>query len=604
MPTSSAVLERGDGALAPRQLALAPRQLLRERVQLLGAALEMLLGRKVVVASASAAPDELLALVLQAARRLLELLLPRVDRVDPPPQRQLQRLHLGRGVLPLSFRFARVLAKRGAELLDVGVVVVAVSALVRSRKSHERDDRTRAMPQRLTPEDARILALESGPIVGHTCKVLIADRAGDTVSTLRATIERRIGLARRCRQRLAPTPLRLAPPAWIDDPAFEAAAHVRRVAEEPVDHARLLELVGELMSERLPRDRPLWAIDVVDLEGDQVAAIWRIHHAMADGQATIGIGSALLWSDVPDPPAAPAPPPIGAAAGAAGLVAAAVSERAQALAEAASRIAGGLAAPTKRRAAFEDLRRAPATLRRELWPAYERSPFDAHIGRRRVVGFADHDLEDVHRAAHAAGDGITINDVLLSLVAGGLRRWLLERHGSPGPLRAQVPVSMHRPDEAPGAVPNRDSFINVELPVDEADPLKRLRAIGSRTQERKAARDADELYALFADVGRVSKGLFRLAHRLASNPHVFALSISNVRGPTGELYFAGGRLRALYSLAEIAPHHALRVSAESAVGRLWIGLCADADAVPDLHVLVSGLHDAHDELRTALRLPA
>jgi WS/DGAT/MGAT family acyltransferase len=263
-----------------------------------------------------------------------------------------------------------------------------------------------------------------------------------------------------------------------------------------------------------------------------------------------------------------------------------------------------LAAPTRRRATLDDLRRAPATLRRELRPTRERSPLDAAIGRRRVVGLADHDLEEVHRAAHAAGDGTTINDVLLSVVAGGLRRWLLERHGAPGPLRAQVPVSMHRPGEAPGAVPNRDSFINVELPVDEADPLQRLRVIGAQTRERKAAHDADELYALFADVGHVSKGLFRLAHRLASNPHVFALSISNVRGPTGGLYFAGGRLRALYSLAEIAPHHALRVSAESAVGRLWIGICADADAVPDLHVLVSGLHESLDELLVALRPPA
>jgi len=284
------------------------------------------------------------------------------------------------------------------------------------------------------------------------------------------------------------------------------------------------------------------------------------------------------------------------------LVAAAVADRGSAVAEAAARIGSGLASPERRREALEELRRAPETIRRELHPLRGRSPFDAAIGRRRVVALASHDLEEVHRAAHAAGDGITINDVLLSLVAGGLRRWLLDRHGSPGPLRAQVPVSMHRAGEAPGAVPNRDSFINVGLPVDEADPVRRLRAVAAQTRARKAAHDADELYALFADVGHVSKGLFRLAHRLASNPHVFALSISNVRGPTGDLYFAGGQLRELYSLAEIAPHHALRVSALSVGGRLSVGICADADAVPNAPVLVSGVDASLDELRSELRL--
>jgi diacylglycerol O-acyltransferase len=127
--------------------------------------------------------------------------------------------------------------------------------------------------------------------------------------------------------------------------------------------------------------------------------------------------------------------------------------------------------------------------------------------------------------------------------------------------------------------------------------VRRLRTIAAQTRERKVARDAGELYALFADVGYVSKRLFRLAHRLASDPHIFALSISNVRGPTGELYFAGGRLRELYSLAEVAPHHALRISALSACGRLSIGVCADADAVSELPVFISGVGEALDELR-------
>jgi WS/DGAT/MGAT family acyltransferase len=455
------------------------------------------------------------------------------------------------------------------------------------------------MTQRLSPEDARILALESGSIVGHTCKVVIAERSGDTVAFLRDRFARRIALAPRCRQRIAPTPLHLAAPVWVDDPDFDVARHVRGVpVEEPVGDAHLREIVARLMAERLPRDRPLWAIDVVEpLEDGSVALIWRIHHAMADGQATMAIGSALLWSGSPDPEPDPPPPaPAAPVPGDAALLASALSDHAQSLGEAAYRIGHGLVSGRRWRQSLDELRRAPSTIRRELRPAHGASPLDAHVGRRRHVAFVDHALDVVHHAAHAAGKGVTINDLLLGAVAGGLRRWLEARHGSIAPLRVQVPVSMHREDEAPGAVPNRDSFINIDLPVHEEDCVQRVLAVNEQTRTRKEGHDADELYALFADVAHVSKGLFRLAHRLASNPHVFALSVSNVRGPAGALYLGGGRIKAVYSLAEIAPHHALRVSADSFGERIAIGLCADADAIPDLAVLAEGLEQSLAEL--------
>jgi WS/DGAT/MGAT family acyltransferase len=336
---------------------------------------------------------------------------------------------------------------------------------------------------------------------------------------------------------------------------------------------------------------------VVDVGDDRVAAIWRIHHAMADGQATMQIGSALLWSDSPEdadeppPPEPPAPYPSRA-----DLLATALSDRTQALGEAAYRLSHAAIARGRWRESLDELRRAPATIQRELRPAHGDSPLDAHVGRRRLVSFLHHPLETVHRAAHAVGEGVTINDLLLGALAGGLRRWLEARHGEIGLLRVQVPVSMHKEGEAPGAVPNRDSFINVDLPVHEEDAVQRVLAVSEQTRARKADHDAEELYALFADVAHASKTVFRLAHRLASNPHVFALSISNVRGPAGEYYLAGGRILELYSLAEIAPHHALRVSANSFGGRIGIGLNADADAIPDLPVLGEGVEHSLAEL--------
>jgi WS/DGAT/MGAT family acyltransferase len=455
------------------------------------------------------------------------------------------------------------------------------------------------MVDRLSPEDARILALESRSIVGHTCKVVLADRTGDGVELLRDRISRRISLAPSCRRRLVPTPYRLDAPVWADDPNFDVARHVRAVPiDGPVGDGRLREIVAGLMAERLPRDRPLWAIDVVEpLEGDRRAVIWRIHHAMADGQAAMAIGSALLWSDSTDPEPDPPPlPPAEPLPTSNTLIAAAVSDRAHAVGGTTYRIARRSLSRRRLRESLEELRGAPGAIRRELAPERETSPLDAQVGRRREVAFVDHPLDAVHAASHALGEGVTINDLLLGVIAGGLRHWLTARHGSIRRLRVQVPVSLHREDEAPGAIPNRDSFVNLELPVEEPDAARRVLAVNEQMRTRKHDRDAEQLYTVFADVGKVSTHLFELAHRVASNPRVFALSVSNVRGPAGTQYLAGGRIRGVYSLAEIAPHHALRVSAISFSGRMAIGLCADGDAIPELPELAQGIERSLVEL--------
>ena len=130
------------------------------------------------------------------------------------------------------------------------------------------------MAERLSPEDSRILALESSSIVGHTCKVVIADRTGDGVTYLRDRIARRIALAPSCRRRIVMTPHGLDAPVWADDPNFDVRRHVRKVpVSSPVGDAELREIVAGVMAERLPGDRPLWAIDVVEPPEDGTRAV-------------------------------------------------------------------------------------------------------------------------------------------------------------------------------------------------------------------------------------------------------------------------------------------------------------------------------------------
>jgi diacylglycerol O-acyltransferase / wax synthase len=165
-------------------------------------------------------------------------------------------------------------------------------------------------------------------------------------------------------------------------------------------------------------------------------------------------------------------------------------------------------------------------------------------------------------------------------------------------LRAQIPVSLHHRDEGKGALGNRDSFLNVDLPLAEPNPLARLDLINAETAQRKRLGDAEELYDLFHSLSRF-KHLGRAAQRLAGRPREFSLSISNVPGPRAAISVAGRAVERLCSVAEPADRHALRVSAISCAGTVGIGLCTDPEALPGVPGLASAIDASFAELSAA-----
>jgi WS/DGAT/MGAT family acyltransferase len=240
--------------------------------------------------------------------------------------------------------------------------------------------------------------------------------------------------------------------------------------------------------------------------------------------------------------------------------------------------------------------RLPGALWRELRPGAD-TTLDRHIGPAREVAWTSFPLARLKRIGHGAGEGITVNDVVLAVVAGGLRRWLEEnpRHG----LRAQVPVSLHAREESKSDLGNRDSFMNVDLPLAEPDPRARLRAINSETHERKLDHDADTLYSFFHAVGRF-RPLYRGITRLTSGPREFALCVSNVPGPRQRALILGHAVEQFCSFAEPADRHALRVSVISLGRELAFGLCSDPEAISDLDGLRRALADSLAELEGAV----
>jgi hypothetical protein len=326
----------------------------------------------------------------------------------------------------------------------------------------------------------------------------------------------------------------------------------------------LRQAVGELLSERLDHTRPLWRLDVLPLTGDRRALVGRIHHAMADGISAIHLFSGLLWDEHSVTPAA-APKPV---------------------------------TPREKDGDQGVLPRLPAALRRELRRGRD-TKLDQHIGPGREVAWTSFPLERLKRIEKSAAERVTVNDVVLAAVAGGLRRWLPQVGGIAKDLRVQCPVCLHAREEETGKLGNRDSFMNLDLPIAEAEPRERLRRIGSETKERKLDHDADTMYAFFHALGRF-RPLYRGVTRLTSGPRQFALSVSNVPGPRERPLVLGHAVEQFCSFAEPADRHALRVSVLSMGGELTFGLCSDPAAISDLDGFRGALADSIAELEEAV----
>ncbi|MCL4286011.1 MAG: hypothetical protein KJ006_00005 [Thermoleophilia bacterium] len=306
----------------------------------------------------------------------------------------------------------------------------------------------------LSDEDRAILALECAAIAGHTCKVVALGGDGIAVEALRERIGSRLAATPELTRRLGGTSER---PAWVPAPGFDLADHVRASPVRLTGPARSDDLVpaevARLFEQRLDRDRPLWAIDVVPCPAGGSVLVWRIHHALADGTAAMRFARALLWDADSERPATP--------------------------------VARSGEHPDHER------RRAhlAAFIEREFAGSLQRSPFDGMVGSRRRVAFASAPLKALHDAAKRLASA-TINDAVLAAVSGSLRRWIEDRHGPLGDVRVRVPVSLHR--EGDDAA-NRDSFFTVRLPLAVADPVERLRVIERETAARKQAGDAERI---------------------------------------------------------------------------------------------------------------
>ena len=409
-------------------------------------------------------------------------------------------------------------------------------------------------------------------------------------------ISDRISLVPRYRQRVKWVPGHLANPVWVDDPGFDIGYHVRRSAlPRPGSDAQLRELVGRIMARPLDRNRPLWEMYLVEgvTEG-RFALLSKTHHAMVDGVGAIDIGQVILDPTRESRHIEPATWNPGRAPSALELVVGAVTDavrspasivdslRSEAvdLQRVASRVvekSGGLFS------ALQTVARPPQS-----------SPLNAPIGAARRFAAAEADLADF-KALHGA-HGVTINDVVLAVSAGALRSWLQQR-GEPVTLRstvrALVPVSVRDEVKAGTGSGNHIAAFLCELPIGEPKPLLRLQRIAYEMGQHKASGQLTGARALAGLAGFAPPTLHSLGARVASgmSRRLFNLIITNVPGPQVELFAGGARLLKCYPVVPLARGQALSIGVTSYNGRMYFGLNADRDALPDVEFLAEALLD-------------
>jgi WS/DGAT/MGAT family acyltransferase len=420
--------------------------------------------------------------------------------------------------------------------------------------------------QTLSTEDLSILALENETVAGHTCKVILLEDRIEP-EALRASIAARLDRAPQLSLRLTEVD---GAPRWVPASELDLDAHVAVTGgPDPLDLLEFRKTVARTFEERLDRSRPLWRIDVIpELAWGGSALIWRIHHALADGFASMQMANGALWDEEP--------PPDGPQRG--------------------TRKRSGSATSHPRVA--HDRLAALRTAMREAPQPWLQSPFSGQIGAQREVAFASVELDGLRNAARIV-DGATLNDAILAVVAGGLHRWLQDHHGHFEAVRVKVPVSLHAAATGVGGQGgepgNRDSFFCLDLPVGPAEPLTRLAAIHRATRTRKDGHDAQLLDDLMRELAKVPP-LREFAERALAHPRSFALNVSNVVGPRRPCRVLGARVNELYSLAEIREQHALRIAVVSLCDSLNFGLVADPTLLEDVAGIAADIEAEADAL--------
>lgn len=457
---------------------------------------------------------------------------------------------------------------------------------------------------RLSAVDASFLHQERRASHMHVGGIVLMEGPPPTREEFTRHIESRLHLVPRYRQKLAFPRFEMGRPFWVDDPRFNIDYHVRHTAlPSPGSLEQLRGIAGRIFSQRLDRSKPLWEVWLVQgLDDGGFALVSKTHHALVDGISGVDIATVLF--DL-----SPTPPPPDEDAGTwvpeqepsqAELVAEGIKSVVKAPARLAGEAARAVGDPGL---ALDRAREAVEGIGEIAWAGLNPAPdvpLNVPIGPHRRIYWMRCELADFK--AVKDGLGGTVNDAFLTVVAGGLGRWLRTRgvRTEGLELRGLVPVSIRAQDEH-HALGNRIAAMRGPLPVYATDPVERLRIVREAMKGVKESKQAlgAEVIAGLEDFAPPT--LLAQASRLNFSTRLFNLIVTNVPGPQFPLYMMGREMREIVPVAFLPDNHALAIAAMSYNGKLDFGLLGDYDAMPDLDRLAEFFEQSLEELLAAAR---
>jgi diacylglycerol O-acyltransferase len=460
------------------------------------------------------------------------------------------------------------------------------------------------MPSRLSAIDASFLFMEEPTTPMHAGGVAIfaPPPGGFDHERLVRLIKQRLPFVPRYRMRVREVPFGIARPVWVDDERFDVTYHVRRSAlPRPGSREQLDELVARLLSRPLDRSRPLWEMYLVEgLADGNFAIVTKSHQALVDGISAVDIAQVMLDTTDDVPVVAgdswrPRPEPTDVE-----LLSSAFTELATRPPRAIEAVRDTVSDVSKTAAKVGAKATDVITAALAMARPTPSSPLNVPIGEQRRFATVDLSLADLKRVRMTLGG--TVNDVILAVVAGALRAWLLARGAGVAQgdaIKVLLPVSIAVPSAASGeAGGSRVAGTLVDLPVGEPDPAVRLQQISfelAKLEEGGQFVGAEDIVNI---AGFGPPTLHALGARMSSSltSKVYNLVITNVPGPQRPLYAAGSRMVAAYPVVPLTKNQALSIGLISYDGGVYLGLYADRDALTDLDVLVACLGESVDEL--------
>ena len=467
------------------------------------------------------------------------------------------------------------------------------------------------MASRLSPADTAFYQRENTatPMYVGSLSILRRPRGGLSYERLLETVERQLPMVPRYRQKIREVTFGLARPVWVDDPDFDITYHVRRSAlPSPGSDSQLHELVSRLAGRPMDRARPLWEMYLIEgLSKSRLAVFIKSHQALVNGLTALELGHVIADRQRRPPPAAVDDIwlPRGEPSSERLLIDAVgdwLARPGQQIRSLRSTVAG-VAANTGELAQIA--RRTVEVARRLALGSAPQSPLNTTVSRHRRFTVAAAELSD-YRKVRARYD-CDVNDVVLTVITGALRNWLLSR-GEPVPgtsvMRAMAPTSVYPEAELPSgpgqAITEVAPFL-IALPVGEANPVVRLSQIAHATETLSADISLVEARTIVTLSGFPPPTLHAMGTRVATAypARQFNLLITNVPGPQTQIHLAGATLLETYAVPPLLHDQVLAIGVTSYCGMLYFGINADRDAMADVEMFPELLAEALEELLEA-----